>query len=164
MPVDLTDDKSTLVQVMAWFRQAPIHYLSQCWPRFISPYGVTRPQWVRSLDSNCVNFKHNLKIDIWSILVNITQERMPKDLVDGKLTFGQWLDNVGQEVITRANIAQIYIYGVTKPSGIISLWWRCAQGVNRIGLPANVFGHRIILNIEAVQGDMNGFCVTMELY
>ena len=27
---DLTDDKSTLVQVMAWCRQAKSHYLNQC--------------------------------------------------------------------------------------------------------------------------------------
>ena len=46
MPLDLTDDKSTLVQVMAWCRQATSHYLSQCWPRSMSPNGVTRPQWV----------------------------------------------------------------------------------------------------------------------
>ena len=32
MPLDLTDDKSTLVQVMAWCCQATSHYLSQCWP------------------------------------------------------------------------------------------------------------------------------------
>ena len=49
MPWDLTDDKSTLVQVMAWCRQATSHYLSQCWPSSMSPYGVTRPQWVNSL-------------------------------------------------------------------------------------------------------------------
>ena len=47
MPQDLTDDKSTLVQVMAWCRQATSHYLSQGWPRFMLPYGVTRPQWVK---------------------------------------------------------------------------------------------------------------------
>ena len=46
MPLDLTDDESTLVQVMAWCCQATSHYLSQCWPRFMSPYGVTRSQWV----------------------------------------------------------------------------------------------------------------------
>ena len=46
MLLDLADDKSTLVQVMAWYRQATSHYLSQCWPRSLSPYGVTRPQWV----------------------------------------------------------------------------------------------------------------------
>ena len=46
MPMDLTDGKSTLVQVMAWCRQATSHYLSQCWPRSLLPYGIIRPQWV----------------------------------------------------------------------------------------------------------------------
>ena len=46
MPRDLTDNKSTLVQVMAWCRQATSHYLSQCWPSSMSPHGVTRPQRV----------------------------------------------------------------------------------------------------------------------
>ena len=50
MPHDFTDDKSTLVQVMAWCRQATSHYLSQCWPISLSPYGVTRPQWVNFLN------------------------------------------------------------------------------------------------------------------
>ena len=45
MPLGFTDDESTLVQVMAWCRQATSHYLSQCWPRSMSPNGVTRPQW-----------------------------------------------------------------------------------------------------------------------
>ena len=47
MPQDFTDDKSTLVQVMAWCRQATSHYLNQCWPRSPTPYGVTRLQWVK---------------------------------------------------------------------------------------------------------------------
>ena len=53
MPLDLTDDKSTLVQVMAWCRQATNHYLSQCWLRFMLPNGVTRPQleWLERLRS-----------------------------------------------------------------------------------------------------------------
>ena len=56
MMQDLTDDKSTLVQVMAWCRQATSHYLSQCWPRSVSPYGVIRPQWVNSLaPERCVS-------------------------------------------------------------------------------------------------------------
>ena len=46
MPQDLTDDKSIVVQVMAWCRQAASHYLSQCWPRSMSPTGIIRPQWV----------------------------------------------------------------------------------------------------------------------
>ena len=44
--VDLSNDNSTLVQVMAWCYQATSHYLSQCWPSSLSPYGITRPHWV----------------------------------------------------------------------------------------------------------------------
>ena len=48
MSLDFTDDQSTLIQVMAWCRQATSHCLSQCWPRSLLPYGVTRPQWFNS--------------------------------------------------------------------------------------------------------------------
>ena len=33
MPQNLSDEKSILVQVMAWCCQELSHYLSQCWPR-----------------------------------------------------------------------------------------------------------------------------------
>ena len=62
MSVDLTDDKSTFVQVMAWCHQAASHYLSQCWPRSLSPYGVTRPQWFNN--SPYVHWKYQ---GFWSI-------------------------------------------------------------------------------------------------
>ena len=53
MSFDLPEDKSVLVQVMAWCPQATSHYLSQCWPRSKPPYCVTRPQWVKThLDRN----------------------------------------------------------------------------------------------------------------
>ena len=45
-PQNLTFKKSTSVQVMAWCHQAPSHYLNQCWPRSMSPFGINRPQWV----------------------------------------------------------------------------------------------------------------------
>ena len=32
---------------MAWCRQATSHYLSQCWPRSLLPYGVIRRPWVK---------------------------------------------------------------------------------------------------------------------
>ena len=54
-----TGDKSTLVQVMAWCCQATSHYLSLCWPGFMSPYGIAQPQWVKHIQSNsipCFNF------------------------------------------------------------------------------------------------------------
>ena len=38
------NEMSKLVQVMAWCRQATSLYLSQTWPRSMSPYGITRTQ------------------------------------------------------------------------------------------------------------------------
>ena len=51
MPQNTIDDKSALVQVIAWCRQAPSHYLSQCWHRFMSPCGVSRPQQFNHWDA-----------------------------------------------------------------------------------------------------------------
>ena len=36
-----------------WFRchQATSHYLNQCWHRSMSPYAVTRPQWVNTYEA-----------------------------------------------------------------------------------------------------------------
>ena len=45
MSLDLTDDKSTLVQVI---NGLVLSCLSQCWPRSMSPNGVTRPHWVKT--------------------------------------------------------------------------------------------------------------------
>ena len=48
-PRNLVAYKPTLVQVMAWYYQATIYYLSQCWPRSMPPYEVTRPYWVKDV-------------------------------------------------------------------------------------------------------------------
>ena len=45
---------------MAWCRQATSHYLSQCGPRSLSPYDVTRPQWVKSWSCCPMRCCHNL--------------------------------------------------------------------------------------------------------
>ena len=45
--VNVTTPHWSLVQVMAWCHQATSHYLSLCWPRSLSPYDVTRPQWIK---------------------------------------------------------------------------------------------------------------------
>ena len=46
VPQNTFNVKSTLVQIMAWCLTAPRHYLSQCWPRYMVLYDVTRLQWV----------------------------------------------------------------------------------------------------------------------
>ena len=43
--LDANVPRSTLVEVMTWCCQATSHNLSQCWPTYVSPYGVTRSQW-----------------------------------------------------------------------------------------------------------------------
>ena len=70
MPMDLTGENSTLVQVMAWCRQATSHYLSHCWPRSMSPYGITRPQWVKT----------------WSILFKIPKVNTPLFTKEGQIS------------------------------------------------------------------------------
>ena len=69
MSLNFTDGQSALIQVMAWCCQATSHYLSQCWPRSLSPYDVSRPQWVKA----CVIitftfFQWNMITHLWSNL------------------------------------------------------------------------------------------------
>ena len=45
---DVTDDRSTMAQVMAWCHQTTSEYLSKCWSRYMLPYGINRPQWVNN--------------------------------------------------------------------------------------------------------------------
>ena len=88
MPLDLTD-KSTLVQVMAWCLQATRDYLSQCWPRSMSPNGVTRPQWVNTLrpKQNVCHFADNnfncifLNENVWSS-IKIPLKFVPKVIIN----------------------------------------------------------------------------------
>ena len=54
--------KSTLVEVMAWYRQATIHYLSPCWPRSLLPYDIIRPQWI-----NNTNLSYSVSSNLLSI-------------------------------------------------------------------------------------------------
>ena len=68
MPQKLSNEKLTLVQLMAWCHQATSHYLSHCWPRSMSPYCITRPQWVNcnpqclmGLDVKSLRLRHNYR-------------------------------------------------------------------------------------------------------
>ena len=49
MPLDWGE--STLIQVMAWCRQATSHYLNQCCPSSVMPYGFTMSQRINSYDT-----------------------------------------------------------------------------------------------------------------
>ena len=76
----LSDNKSTLVQVMAW-------YLNQCWRRSLPPNGVTRPQWV----------KHTSVLNTVNILCDSALRCILRDFIDdmSTLAFGNGLVPLG---------------------------------------------------------------------
>ena len=91
MPQDLTDDKSTLVQIMAWCHQATSHYLSQCRPRSPMPYGVTRPQSVKAFYKRLTPCSVSLFYWFHSEYFNDTllqeSDMSPKQLILGTLSW-----------------------------------------------------------------------------
>ena len=91
MSQDLTDDKSRLVQVMAWCHQATSHYLNQCWPRSMSPYGVIRPQWVK-LKSREISFDQNICFSCQTIL-EICIEHVSVTDSHALCKISKWFDN-----------------------------------------------------------------------
>ena len=64
MSSDLIVDKSTMVQLMAWCRQTTSHYLNPWWAWYLSPYGITRPQWVNSFWQSDTELHHIIFADI----------------------------------------------------------------------------------------------------
>ena len=59
MPQNALDEKSTLAQIMDWCHQATSHYLSQCWPSSMSPYGVTIQRWLNPYWTEFILKKEN---------------------------------------------------------------------------------------------------------
>ena len=108
LSLDFTDDKSTLVQVMAWCRQAASHYLSQCWPRSMLPNGVARPQWVnKMIPEYCqMRIAHNLNRPL-----NIDQTTHPSIIL-----WVRWMTKNFHLLYTLwIRMSDIHIY---------NLWWR----------------------------------------
>ena len=97
MPQHLTDHQSTLVQVMAWCCQATSHYLIQCWPRSLSPYYITRPQWVNSSapgrcgnDFKSVMSEQMLWVGFMSTSCKTAFKWLPQDTFDDMSTFTRY--------------------------------------------------------------------------
>ena len=131
MPLDLTDDKSTLVQVMAWCHQATSHYLSQCWPRSMSPNGVARPQWVSSLASgicgsnfNSVISMHMLQINFMSVPYETAHRWMPQDTFDDKSSLVQvmaWCHQASRHYVSQCWLRFMLPYGIIRPQWVNTL-------------------------------------------
>ena len=122
-----TNNKSTLVQVMAWCRRATSHYLGQCWLRSLSPHGVTRPQWVKS-----VIFKLLLWIHICSYSYVISLRGMPQNPFDDNPTLVQvmaWCRQAASHYLSRCWPRSMSPYGITRHNELIILnggdTWTC---------------------------------------
>ena len=115
MPLDLTDDKSTLVQVMAWCRQATSHYLSQCWPRSMLPNGVTRPQWV------------NTRLMAWASNIFV-RTSLPKKKVVWNVNW-LWLSDAIQWHRSWLTLSKLMACWLTAPSNYLNQCWLIITGI-----------------------------------
>ena len=114
-----TDGQSTLVQVMAWCHQATSHYLSQCWPRSLSSYGVKRPRWVK-----LVIFKLISRIDISHISWEIALRWMPQCLTINKSTLVPlmaWCHQATSHYLIQYWFRLMMLYSAIRPQYINSL-------------------------------------------
>ena len=87
MPQDLTDDKSTLVQIRAWLSS-------------LSPYGVARPQWVTPARYQC-DFKNRIGTFTNSNIF-FMEELTMGTLVTPTLGDEVWVAFVGSKIRTMA--------------------------------------------------------------
>ena len=78
--LDLYDsNKSILVQVMVWCRQATSHHLNQCWPGSMTPYVITRPQWVKFIYTTNPSLPFDEGPAAVTMLFEIKCSRSPSD-------------------------------------------------------------------------------------
>ena len=106
MSLDLNDDKSTLVQVMAWCRQATSHYLGQCWPRSLPPYGVTRPQWVKKCKLQTHVMEKNHEHFLWICSPINARENLSWEVNDDS---GNGLMPLNNNPFSEPIMTQIYV-------------------------------------------------------
>ena len=78
---------SVSVQVMAWCRQASSHYLSQCWPMSVSPYGITRPQWVNRLRPSDAIRQQKIASTLQCLKLMVAQSPLATKNLAGPLKF-----------------------------------------------------------------------------
>ena len=103
MSLDHIYGKSTLVQVMAWCRQATSHYLSQWWPRSLSLYGITRTQWVKKKTKETVEAT-SAATTVWTGMSTICLNSIVGKKVTGKKRNGK--KETGKKIAGKKVIGQ----------------------------------------------------------
>ena len=115
IPQNLNNGKSTLVQVITWRCQAKSHYLSHCWPKSMSPSGVTGPQWVNVYWNTSYDWPSGRPFHycVWRLYHKISQYRRHKIFVYSFPTaviFKRRLHNTATESPCRLHRGTIYVY------------------------------------------------------
>ena len=87
-PPDLIDSNSTLARVMVWCHQATGQYLSQ--RIYMSPYGVSRPQWVLNKPTPCLQETDSINLIHKSLRLLDSRSPKPWSLVKDMLWYILW--------------------------------------------------------------------------
>ena len=103
---------------MAWCRQATNHYLNQCWPRSLPPYGITRPQWVNYVCHLSVEEWYKLQLYLTFLEINSSTRFNPLKPSDAI-----WRHRSG------STLAQVMACCRTAPSHYLNQCWLIINGV-----------------------------------
>ena len=108
LSVDRTDDKSSLVQVMAWCRdcrQATSHYPSHCESRSISPHGVFKSQsvnpisfstWLERKSLWCISHLGEIMKQLYAIHLDIGASRRFYNLLSHSVFTNHFIERIGK--------------------------------------------------------------------
>ena len=98
-----SNEKLALVQVMAWCHQATSHYLSQCWPKSMSLYGITRPQWVNYLYRYANGVATVQRANVSRMMATVTKTTSVAALsVPLRYQTSVWSDTAKPQIVTNA--------------------------------------------------------------
>ena len=159
MSLDFTD-KSTLVQVMAWCRQATSHYLSQYWPRSLSPYGITKPPWVKPC---CVEYlavfkcvEYILTHWGWDRMGTILQTSFSIHFLERKFCYidGNFMESIS----ALAEEMQTWRRLLRHAIDLQDLQFRCFCGSSGLHVPQSFCGHWKLLSAKQVTGHYLNQC------
>ena len=126
IPQNSTHDESTLLWVTAWCCQAKSLYLSQCWPRSMSPYDIARPHWV--IQTYNSGMEVLLKLPPFAVFnCHETLCTYPKFTSMHILKFHVWVTQVNLKLMVlewRNTLARPWsVWYKTKVGSQNQLWW-----------------------------------------
>ena len=122
-------------EVMAWCHQATSHYLGQYWIGSVSPYGITRSQWVNLMYIHAYDLQKNVEEDF-------------------KLTYPDII-HMGMAVVIIKNVFSLSPKGCVQNNHLDiidelikkKLWWKdnlCCKNIKRI-LKLHIFVLSVVM-------------------